>query len=60
VATWLANAQVDTGLIRRFLGQAPVGAAELNYFKGNLLPALAKAQKSVPLVWPKPAETGKR
>jgi integrase len=53
VATWLANAQVDSGLIRRFLGQAPVGAAEQNYFKGNLLPALAAAQSKIALVWNK-------
>lgn len=57
VATWLANTHVegrfDGALIRRFLGQAPQGAAEANYFKGNLLPALAAEQKKITLVWPK-------
>ncbi|HEU4407683.1 MAG TPA: tyrosine-type recombinase/integrase [Polyangiaceae bacterium] len=51
-ATWLVNAGVDGALIRRFLGQAPLGAAEERYFKGNLLPALAEAQKKITLVWP--------
>jgi integrase len=51
VATWLMNAGVEAALIRRFLGHAPVGAAEVRYFKGNLLPALAKAHEKIPLVW---------
>jgi integrase len=51
VATWLKNAHISDSLLRRFLGHAPVGAAEEKYFKGNLLAALAEAHKSVPLRW---------
>jgi integrase len=50
-ATWLVNANVESALVRRFLGHAPVGAAELKYFKGDLLAALAEAQKKIGLVW---------
>jgi integrase len=55
-ATWLAVLQVegrfDGALIRRFLGQSPQGAAERNYFKGNLLAPLAAEQRKITLVWP--------
>lgn len=50
-ATWLVNANVESALVRRFLGHAPVGAAELRYFKGDLLAALGEAQKKIGLVW---------
>ncbi len=53
VATWLKNASVADSLIRRFLGQAPVGAAEEKYFKGNLLAPMVEAQRVIPLVWKK-------
>jgi integrase len=51
VATWLKNAHVSDSLIRRFLGHAPVGAAEDKYFKGSLLVPLVEAHKSIPLTW---------
>jgi len=51
VATWLVNEGVSEMLIRRFLGQAPVGAAEANYIKGNILPALREAVLKIKLEW---------
>ena len=53
VATWLKNANVSDSLIRRFLGHAPIGAAETRYFKGNLLAALVEAHKVIALTWSK-------